>query len=164
VSKPPDGPRARLWFALGLGAALVGVVVVVVIATGGGDSEQDPAAAPESCLKSWNRDAVARESGRHVLTFHRYEEAQVGYLDPVDGDEASIASDPTTGVCAVVFPGDQLDEEPAYAGFVLAGGRWASLSQVLTEQRLAILQALALEDANATISDEGELGAIGAAG
>jgi hypothetical protein len=164
VSKPPDRSRARLWFALGLGAALVAVVVVVVIASGDGDSEDEVAAAPATCLKSWNGDPVAREAGRHVLTFHRYEEAQVGYLAPTEGVDAAIDADPAAGLCTAIFPSNRLDPEPEYAGFVLTGGRWASLSEALPEARLAELQAVAVDSPNATISDEGELSATGAAG
>jgi hypothetical protein len=99
-----------------------------------------------------------------VLTFHRYEQAQVGYLDPTESAEATIDADPAAGLCAAIFPSDRLDPEPEYAGFVLTGGRWASLNETLPEARLAELQAVAVDSPNATISDEGELSATDAAG
>ena len=152
----PRGP-ARLWFALALAAALV--VGVVVLVTAGGEEEAAVASAPSTCLKDWNRDPVAREAGRHNHSFHRYEEARVGYLDPTDGVAAAVSSDPAAGLCAAVFPSGELDPEPEYAGFVLEGGRWVSLSDVLDPTRVGALQAAALETANATLTEDGELDA-----
>jgi hypothetical protein len=152
-----DGePRgsARLWFALALAAALIAAVVILV--TAGGDEEAAVASAPSTCLKDWNRDPVAREAGRHNHSFHRYEEAQVGYLDPTDA-AAAVATDPAAGLCAAVFPSGELDPEPEYAGFVLEGGRWVSLSDVLDPTRVGALQATALEASNATLTEDGEL-------
>jgi hypothetical protein len=146
---------ARARFAVALGIALAAVVVLVLMLSGG--DEATVAVASHTCLKDWNKDVVARESGRHNVAFHHYEEAQVGYLDPTEGTEATVRGDPGTGFCTAVFPSDELDPEPEYAGFVLDGGRWVSLSEAIPPVRVGQLQAVAQSEANATLTADGEL-------
>lgn len=148
---------ARVWFALALAAALA-VAIGVVLASAGGDGEAEPAAAaPAECLRAWNRDLSAREDGRHVRTFHRYAEAQVGYAETSGDEVAAVSPDPATGPCMVVFPRVSLDPEIEFAGFVVDGRRWASLSDTTPESTLSALQSRALEDPNASVTSEGEL-------
>jgi len=143
---------SRIWFAIALAVAL-GAVAIVVVSTSGGEEADPVAAAPAACLQGWNRDAIAREAGRHNRTFHRYEEAQAGYLSP----EGRIVADEGAGACAVVFPRDALDPEPEYAGFTLSGGRWVAMGESVEPAQLAVLQATALTAANAELTAEGEL-------
>jgi hypothetical protein len=147
---------SRIWFAIALGVALAAGVVLVLTLSGGGE-QATAAAAPPTCLKDWNRDDVALEAGRHNRAFHNYQEAQVGYLDPTDGGEATIGEDPVDGLCTAVFPSAELDSEPEYAGFVLDGGRWASLTEVIPAARVGLLQAVAQSGANAELTADGEL-------
>ena len=147
----------RILIAAGLAVALAAGVVLIVIGSGGGDEEASTAAAPAECLRDWKKDVVAREAGRHNRAFHRYEEAQVGYVDPAAGTGAAISAEAGAGSCAVVFPSGELDSEPQYAGFVLAGGRWQPLTDSLPETEVGALQGAAIGAANATLTVDGEL-------
>ena len=55
------------------------------------------------------------------------------------------------------LPRVSLDPEIEYAGFVVAGGRWASMSETTPESTLSALQSRALGEANATVTSGGEL-------
>ena len=134
-----DTARGRVVFAIVLAVGLL-TAIVVVSATSG---DEEVAAAPEACLRDWNADPVSRERGRHVLTVHRYNEAQVG---PSEAAE-----------CTVVFPRSSLDPEREYAGFARTGIKWTPLSESLTEEELVALQSRAQAEANAEITRDGEL-------
>ena len=133
-----DTAKGRIVFAIVLAAGLL-TAIVVVSATSG----DEIAAAPEACLRDWNADPVSRERGRHVLTLHRYTEAQVG---PSEAAE-----------CTVVFPRSSLDPEREYAGFAHTGIGWTPLSESLTEEELVALQSSAQAEANVEITRDGEL-------
>lgn len=151
------GARRRLILATGavVGAALVAGVVLAL----GGDSAPSGAGAapaPTECIDRWNDDSNALSYGRHNLTFHSYERAQVGFL-PETEDSARVSSDAAEGPCAVVFPRSVLDPEPAAAGEVYSGNAWRPISALVDPGQLGALQSTALRAANARITEAGEL-------
>lgn len=117
----------------------------------------DPAApAPADCVASWNGNEAARSYARHNLTFHRYTEAQVGYLAP-DGSSTIVSRNRGDGECVVVFPRAELDPEPEAAGQIEHDGGWLPLSEIMEPIALAELQAEALAAANVRPTEQGEL-------
>lgn len=143
--------------ASGLTTSFVALVVgVVLIAPGSQDDEEPATTASRECLDRWNSDEGALSYARHNRTFHRYSEAQVGYL-PDDGSSTTISDDPNHGSCVVVFARSTLDPEPGAAGQIDRGGRWTPLTQIVVGNKLAALQNAALRGANAQPTEEGEL-------
>ena len=142
-----------------VGTALIaGVgVAVLLVALEPSASDGSGAAAPTECLQKWNSDENALTYARHNRTFHRYSEAQVGYLLD-DGSSATISDDPSDGPCVVVFPRPVLDPEIAAAGQTeQEDGSWSPLSEIIDPDELAALQSAALGAANAQPTPEGEL-------
>jgi hypothetical protein len=146
----PETGRAARWAPLA-GAALLllaGVVVAVVLR----GSDQGVAVAPSACIEAWNEDRTATSLGRHQYSDHRYSRAQITRLD-AEGLPADA------GDCGVVFPARLLDPEPIAAAMVLRRGKWMPLAQVpgVTLDELADLQADAIDEANAVMTDDGTL-------
>ena len=79
----------------------------------------------------------------------------MGYLQSA-GPEPAITEE-ATGTCAVVFGRADLDPEPEAAGFSEVGGAWVPLSEGYATNVLSVLQAEAIDGANATLSADGEL-------
>lgn len=117
---------------------------------------EPPAPAPAECVTSWNGSEATRSYARHNLTFHRYTEAQVGYLPP-DGSSTVVSSDPGDGECVVVFPRPELDPEPEAAGQIEHEGSWVPLSEIMEPTALAELQAEAVPAANTRPTEQGDL-------
>lgn len=130
------------------------MLAVALVATAG--SKGGAAAAPDDCLRLWNEDAGAREYARHNATFHGYDAAQVGYM-PADEAEVAVTSESAGGECVVVFPRGELDPEVVAAGQIHRDGAWTPLSEVVAEDELTELQRSALNAANATPTQTGEL-------
>lgn len=152
---PSGQSRQRVILAVALAAVTVVLVVAVgVIGAGGGD-DGPAAAAPDECLAKWNSDDAAIAFAVHNRTFHRYSEAQVGYM-PAGGSQA-VSGDPSDGSCVVVFARSALDPEPRAAGQIEQGGSWVPLTQVVVGNDLAALQEAALRGANARPTVQGEL-------
>jgi hypothetical protein len=135
------------------------LIVVVLALSGGSASESSAAAAPGECVKAWNRDENALSFARHNLTFHGYDRAEVGYLDPSPG--ASVSDEAAAGECAVIFARSSLDPEPLAAGQVISGGAWITLDTVLPSADLARLQSEAFDGANVEPAPSGELVPLG---
>lgn len=129
--------------------------MLVVVLAGGGSSGDEAAAAPPECLDSWNSREANRSYTRHNLTFHRYTDAQVGYLDT--SSSPTVSSDSAAGPCVVVFPRSSADPELNYAGEVEGSDRWSPLSESLAPEEVGALQSAALEATNTVPTDQGEL-------
>ena len=109
-------------------------------------------------MQNWNADEAALTYARHNRTFHRYSEAQVGYLLEDGGTSATVSDDPSDGPCVVVFPRSALDPEVAAAGQLEQGdGSWIPLSEIIDPDEVAALQGAALGAANARPTVQGEL-------
>lgn len=148
-----EGAR-RLLLAAALGG-LLAILIVVVVLLAGPDEEEVASAPPAECLRAWNRDEDALAFSRHNATFHKYESAQVGYMEP--GSSATVSSEREGGACVVVFPRASLDPEPVAAGQLLQGGRWAPLDGLMPLGVVARVQSEAFEGANARPTPEGRL-------
>lgn len=145
--------RTRALIAIGALTAF-GVLITVIVLAGGSD-EREAAAAPEECLNSWNDDRDAVSTGVHNFGSHGYASVQAAYASE-DGSEVA-ASPVEGGGCVVVFAAQALDPEPAAAAEINLSGEWVPLSQSADAETLAQLQAGAVADANARLSDDGRL-------
>lgn len=145
-------PRARLAVALGAALALAGVIVAVLAF---GDASDEAPAAASDCIEAWNEDSLATSYGRHNAIFHKYEDVQVVRLELAGGE---LAESPR-GECAVVFGAVELDSEPIAAGQLLRGETWTPFSLLAGVEldRVAELQAVAIEGANVSIDEQGKL-------
>lgn len=150
--------RRRLLLVLVATALAGGVgVAVLLLALKSSSSDEVAATAPTECMQKWNSDENALTYARHNRTFHRYSEAQVGYLRN-DGSSTTISSDPSDGPCVVVFPRPVLDPEIVAAGQIeQEDGNWTPLSEIIDPNQLAALQSTALSAANAQPTVQGEL-------
>lgn len=131
------------------------MVAVALITGAGGDDTAPATAAPRECLEKWNSDEAAIAYAIHNRTFHRYNEAQVGYMPA--GGSSMISDDPGDGICVVVFARSTLDPEPSAAGQIEREGSWVPLTQIVVGNDLAALQNEALRGANARPTEKGEL-------
>jgi hypothetical protein len=160
VSAPSEGSRARLIFAAGAAAILAAAVAVVAIGSSGSSStDTDIPAAPAECVRDWNEDPVALNTGRHNSVSHAYLEVRVTRLE-ADGSEPAAPED---GLCAVVFARTSLDPEPVAAAMLRRRGEWVPLSsqEGVSSERLAALQADAFDLANADLQADGTISAAG---
>lgn len=154
----PEGrseSASRLLLAGGLAGLLAGLIAAVLLLAGGSDEPRTVSAPPAECLRAWNRDEDALAFSRHNATFHEYESAQVGYMEP--GSSAEVSSERGDGTCVVVFPRASLDPEPFAAGQVLLGRLWAPLDGLMPLDVIARVQSEAFEGANAQPTPEGSL-------
>lgn len=128
------------------------VVLTGLILLGRGSGVQASSPAPPECLRRWNADAAALAAGSHNFRAHRYQQAEVLYLD--DAGEPS-----RRGACAVVFASQTLDPERWAAARIYRQPRWLPLSSAsdVTELRISELQVEAISGANATLAPGGEL-------
>jgi len=151
---PETAPRARLAVALGATLLLAGVIAGVLVLGGGSQEPATPAAASD-CINAWNEDELATSYGRHNAVAHKYEDVQVTRLELADGQLVESAR----GECAVIFGAVELDREPDAAGQLLRGETWTPLSLLAGVEldRVAQLQSVAVENANASIDEQGRL-------
>ncbi len=134
---------------------LAGLTAIILTSSGSSSEEGTAAPAPLRCLKAWNSDSQAIAFGRHNSVSHGYIDVQVGLM-PQEGS-TSLSSKPGAGECAVVFAAEQLDPEALAAGEIHDQRQWLPLSTLLEPEELAELQSAAVDGANATVTEEGEL-------
>ena len=149
-----EGAR-RLLLAGALAGLLAGLIAAVVLLAGGSEATKVASPPPPECLRAWNRDEDALSFSRHNATFHKYESAQIGYMEP--GTSAEVSTERGRGTCVVVFPRTSLDPEPVAAGQVLLGGMWAPLDSLMPLDVVARVQSEAFDGANARPTPEGRL-------
>lgn len=152
-SAAPAEGRARGDWRLTVIAAgallLAGVVAAVLL--GGGDAAPEAAGPPPGCVERWNSDPAARAFGIHNYGAHRYTRVQMLLIDRRGRPSGA-------GSCGVVFAAQSLDPEPFAAAQVHVGGEWVALtSRGASERAVGLLQAEALENANATLGPAGTI-------
>lgn len=154
--------RSRIAIAIAA-AVLLAAIVAIVAATGGsGEDERAVVPAPERCVEAWNADEAAATYGRHNFSFHKYEGALVTFLT----EDAEEVGDGEGGLCAVIFPSQELDSEPVAAGQVLRVRDWAPISTLpgVELSRVAELQVDAAEAPNQALERTGLLTDLDEAG
>ena len=147
------GRDRRVAIALGGTIALAAVVVAVVLTGGSGDEAS--AAIPSECVEAWNADPQALAYGQHNYGSHGYDRVQVTRLT----EEAETPTGDDQGLCTVIFGALELDTEPIAAGEVRVEGAWQpiSLRPGVELTRVAELQAIAVGEANSSLTGEGRL-------
>ncbi len=147
------GRDRRVVIAVGGTIALAAVVAVIVLTGGSGDEAST--AAPAQCIEAWNADPEALAYGQHNYGTHGYDRVQVTRLT----EAAEVPAEGEEGLCAVIFGALELDTEPVAAGEMRIDGAWQpiSLRPGVELTRVAELQAIAVGEANSSLSGEGRL-------